>query len=207
MASPLSTPQSRESMLAAALVVLRRDGAAGLRVRAVADQAGCSTTGIYTHFGSKSGLVEALFVDGFERFDVALGEVNGAPSALEHLRAVGLQYRRWAIQHSTHYMVMFGGSIPEFEPGPAALLRALQSFGDLTGWVHDAMTSGELADDEPGSVAYHLWATIHGYVMLELAAMQPAPGAVAEDVYRLGLDRVISGLRVVSGLRLVSPDP
>ncbi len=201
MASPLSTPQSRESMLAAAVTVLRRDGAAGLRVRAVAEQAGCSTTGVYTHFGSKNGLVEALFIDGFERFDAALAEVSGAATSLAHLRAVGLQYRRWAIGHPTHYMVMFGGSVPEFEPGPDPLLRALQSFGDLTGWVSDAMTSGELTNDEPGEVAYHLWATIHGYVMLELAAMHPSPDLAAQDVYRRGLDRVISGLRAVRPAR------
>ena len=181
-------------MLAAAVVVLRRDGAAGLRVRAVADQAGCSTTGVYTHFGSKNGLVEALFVDGFERFDAALAEVSGSPTPLHHLRAVALQYRRWATRHPTHYMVMFGGSVPEFEPGDAARRRALQSFADLTRWVHDAMTSAELLADEPAWVAYHLWATIHGYVMLELASMQPTPDA-SEETYAMGLDRVINGLR------------
>ncbi len=193
MASPLSTPQSRESMLAAAVVVLRRDGAAGLRVRAVAEQAGCSTTGVYTHFGSKNGLVEALFIDGFERFDAALAEVSGSTTPLNHLRAVSLQYRRWATQHPTYYMVMFGGAIPEFRPSEAAQLRSLQSFAELTRWVHEAMTSGELRGEDPEWVAYHLWATIHGYVMLELASMNPTPEP-SEKIYSMGLDRVINGL-------------
>ena len=33
-------------------------------MRAVAKGAGCSTTGVYTWFGGKQGLVEAIFVDG-----------------------------------------------------------------------------------------------------------------------------------------------
>lgn len=198
MAAPLSTPQSRDSMLASALVVLRRDGAAGLRVRAVAEQAGCSTTGVYTHFGSKNGLVEALFVDGFERFDAALAEVSGLPTPLAHLAAVAERYRHWAITNPTQYMVMFGGSVPEFTPGDSARHRALRSFIDLTGWVHAAMTSGELVDDDPASVAYHLWATIHGYVMLELASMNPTAHRANAAIYGAGLDRLINGLRIAA---------
>ena len=49
--------------------VLQRDGAAALTVRNITAEAGCSTTGIYTYFGGKHGLVEAIFVEGFESFD------------------------------------------------------------------------------------------------------------------------------------------
>ena len=45
---------------------------AALTVRNVAAAAGCSTTGVYTYFGGKDGLVDAIFVDGFEKFDAAL---------------------------------------------------------------------------------------------------------------------------------------
>ena len=57
------------TLVRAALTVLQRDGAAALTVRNITAEAGCSTTGIYTYFGGKQGLVEAIFVEGFESFD------------------------------------------------------------------------------------------------------------------------------------------
>ncbi|MEJ7799359.1 MAG: TetR/AcrR family transcriptional regulator, partial [Ilumatobacter sp.] len=65
----VSIPDMRTILLEAALAVLRRDGAAALTVRALTEEAGCSTTGVYTYFGGKHGIVEAIFVDGFESFD------------------------------------------------------------------------------------------------------------------------------------------
>ena len=194
MRPSLSTPGSKESVLSAALTVLRRDGASGLRVRSVAMEAGCSTTGIYTHFGNKNGLVEAIYVDGFERFDEALDTAPTTGTPLEQLHARGLQYRTWALANPTSYMVMFGGSVPEFEPGPEATARGLQSFGDLIDSVAAAIDSGELAPGDPTAVAYHLWATIHGYVMLELAQMHRSRPGEGDVIYAAGLIRLIDGL-------------
>ena len=65
------------TLVQAALTVLQRDGAAALTVRNITAEAGCSTTGIYTYFGGKNGLVEAIFVEGFESFDAAIRAVHG----------------------------------------------------------------------------------------------------------------------------------
>ena len=51
----------RKALLEAAKKVLRRDGYAGLSTREVAEQAGVPLSQIHYHFGSKTGLVLALF--------------------------------------------------------------------------------------------------------------------------------------------------
>jgi AcrR family transcriptional regulator len=165
----------RDQLVGAALTVLRRDGAAGLTVRAVTAEAGCSTTGVYTYFGGKHGLVEAVFVDGFESFDAAV-----AP-ALERgdLVEAGRRYRRWALGHPMQYMVMFGRAVPDFEPSDSARGRAMRSFAALADGVARAGPG-----DDVVARAYRLFATVHGFVMLEMAGMASAADELYEGALR-----------------------
>ena len=171
----------RDELVRAALTVLQRDGAAALTVRNITAEAGCSTTGIYTYFGGKQGLVEAIFVDGFESFDRTV-----QPKLLAgDLPAAGRAYRQWALANPTQYMVMFGRAVPDFMPSPEAQARALQSFGDLA----DAIARISPGDDHTER-AYHVFATVHGYVMLELAGMAPPTREGSDQLY----ERAIAAL-------------
>jgi len=167
----------RSTLLHAALTVLQRDGAAALTVRNITAEAGCSTTGVYTYFGGKHGLVEAIYVDGFESFDRTLSATYAAGDLLESGRA----YRRWALGNPTHYLVMFGRAVPDFEPSEVAHERASQSFNGLIAAVTLAGANDPLAS------AYHLFATVHGYVMLELVGIAPLGFDVFDELYEVGL--------------------
>src|SRR5687767_3797734 len=70
-----SSTTTRETLLEAALRLLEERGPGGLRVRDLATATGQSTMGIYTHFGSKQGLLEELYLDGFRRLAEHLEEV------------------------------------------------------------------------------------------------------------------------------------
>lgn len=174
----------RRRILDAALDVLHRHGAERLTVRSVADGAGCSTTGVYTYFGGKDGLVDAIFVEGFEGFDRA----QDAPTQDGDLLASGVAYRAWAVANPTHYLVMFGGAVPGFRPSEEAVAVAMASYERLVGLVQ-RWTGRPRADAEP--VAHHLHATLHGYVMLEIVGMSPAPPAEHETRFLDGLRRVL----------------
>ena len=64
-----STPNGdlRERFIAAGLRLLDEHGAAELTVRRVAEQARSSTMGIYSQFGGRPGLLEAIYRHGFEQ--------------------------------------------------------------------------------------------------------------------------------------------
>lgn len=187
MVSSESTPDQRRAILDAALTVLSRDGEAAFTVRNIAKEAGCSTTGVYTWFGGKAGLVDAIFVEGFESFDAAL-----APAYAAHdLTASGRAYRRWALDNPTHFLVMFGRAVPDVTPGRAALERGYESFRRLVDHVH-ALRPG-LSDAEAFDWAYHVNATVHGYVLTELTGMSTAPDRT-EELYELGLQRMLEPL-------------
>jgi AcrR family transcriptional regulator len=167
----------RRVLIDAALTVLQTRGAAALTVRNITELAGCSTTGVYTHFGGKQGIVEAMFVEGFDSFDAALADAYAAGELLE----AGRMYRRWALANPTHYLVMFGRAVPDFEPSEAAMTRAAASFAGLVTAVEQA------GAHDPMAAAYHLYATVHGYVMLELMHMGPIDDRSMEELYEAGL--------------------
>lgn len=162
-------------------------------MRSVASAAGCSTTGVYTWFGGKNGLVEAIFVDGFQRFGDAQLEAHctsGGDPGFSHLGEI---YRDWALANPTHYMVMFGGAVPDFEPSEQARLAARVTFEQLVTTTDRAMTDLGTTG-QPAEIAYHLWAGIHGYVSLELARID----VVANEEQRLatfrrGMRRLVRG--------------
>jgi AcrR family transcriptional regulator len=191
MTAELSTPGSaapREAILEAALTVLARDGEARFTVRNIAREAGCSTTGVYTWFGGKAGLVDAIFVEGFESFDAALAAAYGRDDLVD----AGRRYRRWALANRTHYLVMFGRAVPDVEPGPAALGRGLRSFLDLVDLVRRLRP--DLDEQDAFGWAYHVNATVHGYVMTELAGMSTAAPDELDELYELGLHRAAGPL-------------
>lgn len=165
-------------LIAAALALLQREGAAGLTVRNITHEAGCSTTGVYTYFGGKHGLVEAIFLEGFDSFDEAVRP--GLESG--DLGAAGRAYRWWALDHRTQYMVMFGGAVPDYVPSGPARERALLSFSRLADGVHRSAPG-----DDHAERAHHLFATVHGYVMLEMAEMSAAIETDAEALYERAL--------------------
>lgn len=168
----------RSELVAAALTVLQREGAAGLTVRSITNEAGCSTTGVYTYFGGKHGLVEAIFLQGFDSFDTAVDPGLDVGD----LAAAGRAYRRWALDHRTQYMVMFGRAVPDYVPSDAARARALESFARLADGVRRAAPGDDFAER-----AYHLFATVHGYVMLEMAEMSAATASESEALYERAL--------------------
>lgn len=176
------TADAGATILAAAISVLQDQGAPALTVRNVAAAAGCSTTGVYTHFGGKQGLVDAIFMEGFDGFKEALAT---ADASMEDLAAT---YRSWAHHHPTHYLIMFGRAVPEYRPSHAALERAGLAFEVL---VDHVAADGRRAD--PRQDAFHIWATVHGYVMLEMLNMFPEDLGTPEQLFQAGLAHLFNG--------------
>lgn len=87
-----SVDQTRARIIEAARALLSADGVPGFSVDAVARQAGVARMTVYYQFGSKRGLLEALFDDlaargGMERMAAVYAEPDPA-AALSHLVAV-----------------------------------------------------------------------------------------------------------------------
>ena len=155
---------TRETLLDAALRLLEERGAGALRVRDVAVAAEQSTMGVYTHFGSKQGLLEQLYLHGFRGLEDRLAGVPSDGRGREELLAFALAYRAFALDNEALYGLMFERAAPDFVPSDASRLAGLTTFELLAARV--AAWRPELSD--PAAEAHLVWAAMHGLVTIEL---------------------------------------
>jgi AcrR family transcriptional regulator len=166
----------RRLVLDTASSLLEDEGPAALTMRRIAGDAGCSTTVLYTMFGGKSGIAEALWLEGFARLGAALGQVRET-DPLRRLAALGRTYRANALANRSYYAVMFQRPIPGFEPSPEAYAASLEPLQALADAVAECIRAGILRPADPAHVAGVLWAAAHGAVSLELAGYEGAADA------------------------------
>jgi len=180
----------RDRLLAEAIAILSKDGGAALTVRRVAAAAGCSTIGVYTHFDGKSGLVDAVIQDGFDALDAAVARVDTVEGGIERLHAGAHAYRDWALANPTRYRVMFDALVPDQEWGGAAARRGGDSFAAHLARVDYAAGRGELVAADVTDLAHHVWACVHGHVLLQLLrGVRPADAEA-----RAGFDQAVTWL-------------
>jgi AcrR family transcriptional regulator len=155
---------TRESLLDAALRLLEERGPGALRIRDLAAAAEQSTMGVYTHFGSKQGLLEQVYLYGFRRLEERLNSVPSDGRGRPELLAFALAYRAFARDNEALYGLMFERATPDFVPSDASRLAGLATFEMLVtriaGWRPDFT--------DPAADAHLVWATMHGLVTIEL---------------------------------------
>lgn len=189
--APQRTPSQdvETSLLRAADAVLRRDGLAAVTVRAVAAEAGVAPMGVYSRFGSKDGLVDALLIRAIEDFRSAVARLE-EPDPAERLKAGGRRYREWALANDQHYEAIF---LARIGLGSAQVAEAsMQAFGELLARVEYAMASGVLRQDDVTEVAQQIWHAVHGAVALELHSLVLTDDAGA--TYERLLGTIVRGL-------------
>ena len=193
--------QGRESMrravLDAATRLLVQEGLGAITLRRIAREVGCSTTVLYTLFGGKQGVVDALWEEGFDRLWRAEEAALAAPDPLARLAALGRAYRQHALENPDYYRVMFGAVLPGVRPSHETAGRGRRTFRVLVDAVRDCMDAGAFRREDPHPVATVLWATVHGVVSLQLAGALGE--AEARQVFERALPAVAAGFRADAG--------
>jgi AcrR family transcriptional regulator len=159
------------ALLTSASEILESEGPDGLSVRRIAAAAGVAPMGVYNHFESKFGIVEALFVQGFNRLADAMAAMAQIDDPAEALLEGARAYRALALAHPMAYQVMFLRAVPGFEPTDHALGECTGAYELLVAGVERAMRAGVIAEGDPTETAQLIWATIHGWVSLELLGL------------------------------------
>lgn len=160
----------RERLLDVASRILADEGAENLGIRRLTEAVGASTMVFYTNFGSKQGLMEALWIEGFERFyqmqqEVIKRDLSPLDQVLELMRI----YRINALTNREYFSITFGGGIKADVMPQEVRKRSRRVLECLVQSVADAMQAGALAKADPLEVATNIWACGHGYCMLENA--------------------------------------
>ena len=186
----------RDEMLHAAVGLLDEQGPDALQTRRVAGAAGTSTMAVYTHFGGIRGLIAEVAEEGLRQFDAAL-TVPRTDDPVADLFVIGAAYRRYAIERSHMYRLMFGSTSAHGINAPAGNILTLTiaeieqripSFAHVVRAVQRSVRAGRItvgsaADDATViATAAQFWALVHGFVMLELAGFYGDDGAAVAPV-------------------------
>ncbi|MEU7864103.1 TetR/AcrR family transcriptional regulator [Nonomuraea sp. NPDC049141] len=208
----------RGDLLEAAVRVLREQGAPHLTLRRVAEEARTSTMGIYTCFGGRAGLLEAVYRYGFDVLqEMLLGSIDAHASdgrasfdshtlldhhagSFERIMAVAYGYREFALADPALYALMFERPLPDFDPSPELRQEAL-------GRTFSLLTEAMAGSAEPTRMAYLVWTTIHGLVSIELTCSlrSPLPGWFIDSreeggrVLADGVSTLLRGMRQPDG--------
>jgi AcrR family transcriptional regulator len=192
---------NRRRFLDAALAVLTDRGVAGLTVRGVAEAAGASTITVYTRFGGRTGLLDALYERAFDLMREQLLDVPPeTEDGLADLLEVALAYRRFALENPARYALMYERSVHDFDPDPE-LRKA------VVGTTFVMFVDKIRRVSEPGAdlqqFGYLLWTSMHGLVSVELTMRSQTPLSnwfidateeANENVFRAGVRAMCAGL-------------
>jgi AcrR family transcriptional regulator len=191
--APRTLDESSTAILDAARELLAAEGQAALTVRRIASVAGGSTMNVYSRFGGKDGVVDALLIEGFEQLADVMRRVRTTDRPIADLERCARAYREFALSHRTHYELMFDGIVPGFAKSERAGETARAALGMLAGRVERAMAAGLLRAGDPLAVATLFWSACHGPVSLELKAVGP-PHTDWAAVHRDLIGALIVGL-------------
>src|ERR1700722_7230132 len=115
------TPELRDRVLQVAVSTLNEDGLSGFTTRRVAERAGTSVPAVYELFRDKSGLLRAVFFEGFRMLS---GELFTVPAtddtATDDPRLIPV-VRRFCLDSPALARVVFSRTFKDFVPGPEEL--------------------------------------------------------------------------------------
>lgn len=174
--------------------LLMREGTTALSMRRIAQLVGCSTTVLYTMFGNKQGLIEELYLRGFDMLRQALEAAPRSDHPQDYIYALCHAYRDFALTHSTYYAIMFLKIMPEYTPSKANLQLGEKSLQLVVEAVQDCIAPRSVTADEAWEISRIIWATVHGHVGLELAGHFGYPDVSPQQMLERALKAIIEQL-------------
>lgn len=188
-----ASDQVSAALLDAAETVLDRDGAAGVTVRAVAQEAGVAPMGIYNRFDGKDGLLDALAVRAFDALALAIA-VDAGPPPADRLRHACRGYRAFALSHPAQYALMFATGSPAAPRDSPVRARGRRVFDTLVGMVGDVTDPlGSSSAPDLDDTSQAVWYAIHGAVTIEIAEVGQT--ADAATTFERTLDLMVAALQ------------
>lgn len=178
----------REALIAAALPLLARQGAADLSLREVAKAAGVSNAAPYRHFPNRIALLEAIAAQGFGRLVRVCQEAARRHPAdpKRQLVEAGMGYLIFTLEQPQSIQLMFGGVLDLRHCGDELKEAADAAILSLMAIIETGRKAGIYRRAKAMDLLLTSWSTIHGYSMLVSAGTLRDLAATPAQVQGLG---------------------
>ncbi|MFN8441960.1 MAG: TetR/AcrR family transcriptional regulator [Caldilineaceae bacterium] len=195
--------RTQQAILDAALALIREKGVDGLSIRAIADRIDYSPAGLYEYYGSKEEIIEALCMQGLERFGRYLASVEPSLSAEKYMEALGLAYIDFAVKNADFFLLMFTLAPMQYSQyinnttsSAEENLNQDHAFMTLVHGVERCVAEG-IFQLKPNfgvlEMARTFWSMSHGIAMLQLTVLQQMPAT--EETIRQMFRAIFEGIR------------
>jgi AcrR family transcriptional regulator len=148
--------------------LLAAEGPPALTTRRLAKQSGTSSSAVYNLFGDKSGLVRAMYAEGFVRLARRFAELQPTADPLGDLIALGRAFRANAVANPHLYDLMFGSPFPDLRHTVSDSRESLSTFQALVDAVQRCMDAGVIARADALDLAMVLFAQVNGLAAMEI---------------------------------------
>lgn len=210
---------------------LAEAGPSAVSLRAIAREMGMASSAIYRYFGSHGDLIGALCVDAYNFAADALTAARDAQPAADNagqMWAILHAYRRWSLDHTADFTMLFGTPVPGFQAsvqvtGPAAgrfaavpleAYLAAVNAGEANpnrtqvpetiraGGNLTALLEGVAIDYPPqlAAIVFNAWSCVYGYLCAEIFGSLAALIADTDQLFDAHLRAVLldMGFRPIS---------
>ena len=161
----------RGKILDAARDLFVAEGYDAVTMRRIADRIEYSPTAIYFHFRDKEALLKELcqadFLSLAQQF-MAMKEIS---DPVEKLKATGMAYLRFGLEHPNHYRLMFMTPHPPVEPENERGNPEEDAYAFLKAIVSEAFAKKRFKTEykDVELISQVVWAGVHGVVSLHIA--------------------------------------
>jgi AcrR family transcriptional regulator len=163
-----------EAILAAARVVMRRDGVAALNLHEIARMVGVQTSALYKYFPSKAALYDELFRRGMrlvhERFDAVYREHG---PGWERLGAWAETRLAFAYENPDLEHLLFGRDVPGFTPSEESLALSRKRLAAATQAMQEIIDAGVIDPGMPVERARDLFLAMTSGLTTQHLANEP----------------------------------
>ena len=169
--------ETRRLILEAARELFTTEGYSQTSMRRIADQIGYTATAIYHHFVDKDALLNELCLNDFRMLGVALRQMDQLPDSESRLRAMGVNYVRFALSHPQQFRFMFMVERPMPGPDTVHMNPAEDGYLFLISNVEEGLAKGAYRPEYADAVlvAQLFWAAVHGIATIHLSKPDGGP--------------------------------
>lgn len=167
----------RTSILDAARTLFVEHGIDAVSMREIAKKINYSATTLYNHFADKEALLQAVCDEDFLKLASGMHQIMQLPDLVERIKALGMGYAMFALQHPNHYRLMFMTPRLPCNPDTTSIQQGnteQDAYAQLKLVVQEAYEAGlfraEITNYE--LIAQTVWAGIHGVCSLQIALGQ-----------------------------------
>jgi AcrR family transcriptional regulator len=170
-----SRSRLRTAIIDGAERLLVEHGSSGVTARLLAQQVNASTKVIYSHFGSLSGVIAAVYERAFGQLAQRLEDAAGrSTSRTGQLHNVAYAYRAFALERPRVFALLYGPEVQLLAPSEDDRSAARASLDVIVSLFGKRSTRD----------AYRFWSAIHGPVVLETTGWLPSDDCLKDALKR-----------------------